>query len=437
MGFILRWLIWGAVAALPFSAQADPQGLPHSPLEESLPLTFEPIPLSIEDYQVTWTSPSLPGVQVRLGKESLEWVRVDTIYIQPRASLIIEASQFESGQILYAGIARPLASRVEMPISLVGENAHPIDIELLRGGKLLKGRLKAQFRSRPQLTQRIGVDHTCSSFKVEITAQPALTHSWVSAACKVLYTESEEHYRAHLLISILWQGHESTVAMDGMSIPPHAPEIYNIQLGAERPSVKLTAGSETLHVQAHIPKHPHLGAFGAGIGPYLYHYDGGSLKADGVTTLATLYASMHLDDKNRFAVFHASPLHETIWGDTGFYLITEQIRDVDQRLSVNFLLGGQIQNFRRGSTHYLRLSGPQGIEITFKDLFKKGTLATTGMFFYPFVGGASYYDVWVRWGQPSLFAEVNWISWRQTIQDKMVTASAFGLSIGTTLARFF
>ena len=95
--------------------------------------------------------------------------------------------------------------------------------------------------------------------------------------------------------------------------------------------------------------------------------------------------------------------------------------------------------FRSNDQHYLRPGGPQGIEIVYRDAFKRAHNFSVGAFAYPPINDRSYYNVWLRWGTGKFFGELNFISWREkagTYDSQTVFNRSMGVSFGFPLFRF-
>jgi hypothetical protein len=139
----------------------------------------------------------------------------------------------------------------------------------------------------------------------------------------------------------------------------------------------------------------------------------------------------------RIVMFNATAIHSQYYSDIGIYLLTEQTRSIDKRMSFNLLLGLHGIVFKDGDNTVFKLGGPQGAEFIFRDFLKRNHNLGLGAFIFPETSGKSYYNVWLRWGTPSFFGELNYIAWKETVDDHTVYSRSFGLCVGMPLARFF
>ena len=61
----------------------------------------------------------------------------------------------------------------------------------------------------------------------------------------------------------------------------------------------------------------------------------------------------------------------------------------------------------------------------------------------PGVGGTAYYNAWLRWGNPAIFVELNYIGWQELIPNpkdekdvRSVELRSIGISVGFPLFKF-
>jgi hypothetical protein len=139
----------------------------------------------------------------------------------------------------------------------------------------------------------------------------------------------------------------------------------------------------------------------------------------------------------RIVYFNATALHRRGYADNGLYLWLEQARMVDDRLSFNLLLGANMLVYSHDDRVEWRMTAPQGFELVYRDLFGRNRSGMLGAFLYPDLFDRSYYNVWLRWGSPQLFGELNYIHWKQPHADGVTSSTSIGVSFGTPIARFF
>ena len=133
----------------------------------------------------------------------------------------------------------------------------------------------------------------------------------------------------------------------------------------------------------------------------------------------------------------ATAIHRRGYADNGLYLWIEQARMVDDRLSFNLLLGANLLVYSHDDKAEWRISAPQGFELVYRDIFGRNRSAMLGAFLYPDLFDRSYYNVWLRWGSPQIFGELNYIHWKEPHGGGVATSStSIGISFGMPIARF-
>jgi hypothetical protein len=187
-----------------------------------------------------------------------------------------------------------------------------------------------------------------------------------------------------------------------------------------------------------LPDPLHAAFVGLGIGPYYYLYRDGPVELDATLPLLTLYAGYAFTPEVRLVYFNATAMHAR-WGsiDQGLYVWLEQARFVDDRVSLNLLLGANVLVYSHDDHAVGRLSVPQGFEFIVRDLFARNRNLTAGAFVYPKISGRAYYNFWLRWGSPQVFGELNYIEWQEPHGDERTHSRALGVSFGAPILRFF
>jgi hypothetical protein len=176
---------------------------------------------------------------------------------------------------------------------------------------------------------------------------------------------------------------------------------------------------------------------GLGLGPYAYTWRDGAASLDAIIPFVTLYAGYTFTPTARLVYFNATALHRKGSIDQGLYIWFEQFRMVDDRVSLNFLLGANVLVYSHDDHVTGRLSVPQGFELVVRDLFARNRNLTAGAFVYPKIAGRSYYNAWLRWGSPAFFGELNFIEWQEPHDNGDTQSRALGISFGTPVARFW
>lgn len=285
--------------------------------------------------------------------------------------------------------------------------------------------IKIKFRPRATLKTRYYFDSSCSSFNLKIN-EAKLEHSWVIVTCHRINNGTNSLAdKPVLLATVLWENEVNGT-------------LTQISLDSEHPKQKFGAGgvgtgssnspltADSFELEASIaPQFHHLG-LSAGIGPYS--------SRNVVKPFITIYGSYFFNDALKIASFAALPIRPSPEIDWGGYLVMEQFRGVDERISLNLLLGAHLLSYVSSTGERTNaISGPQGIELIFRDLFCRNMNFMFGGFFYPKINERSYLNAWVRYGTNSIFAELNFIEWQEP--NPYFYSKSFGLSIGFPLFR--
>jgi hypothetical protein len=137
--------------------------------------------------------------------------------------------------------------------------------------------------------------------------------------------------------------------------------------------------------------------------------------------------------------FNATAVHSAYNTDFGIYLSQESLKTLDRRISVNVMLGAHFFGYKASNQNMFQFGAPQGFEIVFRDFAQKSRNLTFGSFIYPLIDGKEYYNTWVRWGTGSVFAELNYIGWREPLENgERAFSRSVGISVGMPWTfRFF
>lgn len=224
------------------------------------------------------------------------------------------------------------------------------------------------------------------------------------------------------------------VKVNGRVLPSLRPQLFAFIPIAEQHTMRLESGEESLAIEYASPSRLYDLSVSAGIGPYLYHIEGSRLAVDKWVPFGTLYAGYFLKESLRVVSFAAFPMSANPYMDVGLYVSTEQFRGIDERFSVNFLLGAHVIGFSSSTSSQWSFSAPQGIEMSFRDFMGwKRQNFSFGGFFYPTINRRSYFNTWIRIGSSSLFWEINYISWQEPVGEADIYTRSIGLSVGFPL----
>jgi hypothetical protein len=235
-----------------------------------------------------------------------------------------------------------------------------------------------------------------------------------------------------------WEGAQGVLRSGLAKVEPLIPGLWLLRAGPERPVVSLeTAKGEKLEIHFQIPKRLSYASLGLGVGPYGFLLDDTHSTVNRIMPITTMYGSYFLTEGSRLVFFDALVGGSHWFNDMGFYFNNESTRALDERLSMNLLLGFHIIGFKVTSGTAYRLGVPQGFEVVVRDAFKTRCNASEGGFFNPPIGGKSYYNAWVRYGTSSLFGELNYISWSELgPSNERVYSRSLGVTVGAPLFIF-
>lgn len=430
----------------PFLSYAEthdlPQSLANGVLSEPTPFSFSPAGFDASDFRAEWESEPVPGVSFYIGPKSFEWVRVAELLVIPRARLLVVGEEVEKGQLRNAGFTQPFVvsdgkARAELPIALISGDKNPVEIQVVRNGKLYTGRIVIRFNPNEPNKSKILFDPSCSPFNLKIQNSSIKPDSWMYVGCRLVYVEGAEHLTSSLEVFVFWDGVGQSILLDGMETPSASLSVWALRLRSEPGRFVLRSGNQEVTLNYSVPARMYWGSLGVGLGPYHYTFQGGDKNVSGsIIPLVTLYGSYLMTAANRLVFFSANALNSSFYTDFGVYFVTEQFKTMDRRLSLNLHLGAHMIGFNYKNSMLFKFSGPQGIEVIFRDFFKRRYNLSVGAFLYPPIQGRSYYNTWVRWGTAALFWEFNYMAWRESVSDASLFNRSYGLCVGFPLARF-
>jgi len=429
----------GASAAQPLSfAEKVSQEL----MSEAVPTAFEVAPFREADFQVRWTEAAPSGVHMELVSGSLTWVRVGRLLVLPRGRVRVSVQGAETVQLQVGGSVQQIPSQGgEAPVSLF---AGIQELKILRHGKVTRHPFEVVFSPPPEsaaasLSSRVFVDASCSSHRLEVTQKSSLPlHQWIYVGCRLVHSRSDESPVPQLEVQVAWAGVQPPVAVGGIpqdasSGSTHAPTAL---LSSEHPRATFSDSSGTeFEIRAQLPRQLKTAFLGVGLGPYSYLIQvPGKATVQTVSPITTFYGSYFLAEGSRMVFFDAFPVHGDWYNDFGLYFHSESTRALDERLSVNLLLGFHLISFKSPLGIQQRLGAPQGFEMIYRDAFGRRNNLSVGGFFYPPIAGKAYYNTWLRVGTSKIFGELNYLSWREVADDGYEALSrSVGISVGAPL----
>ncbi len=437
------------------SPSDTPTSLIRAALFESTPSAFAPSDISAEDFSWSWTSKdqthSQPpaNIHVQISPQSLQWVRVSEVLVIPRARLIITApvTAVSGGHIDYLGVTYPFMAAgqqklyIDLPIVLLQSANHSVRFSLkIRDGKKLQYQLKINYQPKQsELRNLVMVDSSCSSYQVDGEINQSKQPSWAYVGCRLIHGEGAGYRPAHLEMHMILS--EPNL---GNSLIINQSEVEATQEGlwvvrTKGPNSKITVESPSLKLNLthSAPSTVKYGFFGVGLGPYQYTQHSPGTDISSVIPLLTIYMSYFLTETVSLAAFNATNIHKQFLTDTGIYLRTETNRILDRRVSLSLMLGAHAIAFKWDGKTTTRFSAPQGVEALFRDFLKTSYNLSAGAFIYPPIASRSYYNLWLRWGKASYFAEFNYIGLQEPLEfGQRYYSRSVGLSFGFPLFRF-
>jgi hypothetical protein len=434
--------------ALPVHGQTHelPRSLVAAALSELKPSAFAPLDLAVEDYAVARldASPdasldSTGAARVGLVAGSLQWVRVADVVLVPRAVLRVSAPGISAGQVRYGTFVHPFViddrgGRVDVPVALLTASQHVV-IETLRAGVARIERFGLRFTPRPERRGRVVFDSSCSPSGLRPLHGAIPPNSLLYVGCRQVRTQYGDRGSASLELYAVWTGVED-VHVEGVATEPLADALYAVRVAPKPGFVRLGSGAHTLVLGYTAAEHMPAAFLGAGLGPYAFHYEDAGVTGDAWLPVLTLYAGYAFAPDTRIVYFNAITPDVRGSIDQGLYLWLEQARFLDERMSFNLLLGGNVLVYRHAGKTRGRLSAPQGFELVARDVLTRNVNLIAGAFLYPELEGRSYYNLWLRLGTRQFFGEINYIEWQEPHDDSITRSRVIGVSFGTPVLRF-
>ncbi|MBI3535121.1 MAG: hypothetical protein HY072_06515 [Deltaproteobacteria bacterium] len=445
------WLVLSISLVVPVQARAVlhsvPPSLSEEVLTESVPFVFPPNDFEAIDYKIEWLGQALEDVSVTLATGSLQWVRTIDVLLLPRGRLVVKAKNIESGKLFNKGFhqAFSIASgegQAELPVALISGEQNPIRIFIKRHGKDFSGTVIVRFEPKREFSESplVFTDHSCSPYQVRLVSGGSGKNQWVYVGCRLVHVYGEEHRISSLEMFVFWDNLNQKVFVDNVETEASSTSLWALRQRASPGTVTIRSGDNEIKLEYRISDRIRLSTWGMGIGPYLYTFESNEKNAQGaIVPYLTLYQSFFITESMRVVGFGAVPIHSAFYADLGVYLNSESIKVLDRRFIMNIMLGAHVNVFKiEGKTNFI-FGGPQGAEIIFKDLFKKGYNFNAGAFVYPPISGKLYYNVWMRWGSARFFTEFNYIAWQEKLSDinPRIYSKSIGISIGFPLFRIF
>jgi len=404
------------------------------------------------DWKVELTSEtggSLEGWRAEILPGTVQWVRAYGLLLIPRARLRVSVAggiglQVSRGGFAQAGIPDESSGSVvaEFPVALVSGKSNTIAVTAKTKDGVRRANAVIRFSPRPETTRklngnRVFVNTSCSHYGVKGELIQPKEDQWVYVGCRLVHVKGTAHRTSHLETYVFWDNLDEAAYLGEVEIKPTIPSLFQLALRHAPGQVELrTSTGAKLNLTYWIPeKLGHL-RFAFGLGGYSMDYAGPTGSATALTPLPTLYFNYFFDDIYRIVAFDISAFWPRAYTDFGLYLLSQQFKLIDRRLWLSVLIGGHTLFFDPGDRLRASFSLPQGVEIGFLDFFKQGYDLIAGGFIYPPIDSRIYYNVWLRWGSPHIFYELNYIYWQEPTSLGAVNVKNIGVSIGFPVASF-
>jgi hypothetical protein len=425
-----------------------PNSLEQEVLSESTPTAYAPTELSVADYDLVWDGPSPSGVDVRLGEQSLEWVRVLNVLAVARARILIRVTNGSTGGAAVSdGHFTPFAPHsdgtltAEIPIALLSTPSNVVEVQLTRGGTTTRHRIGVRLhRKMVPAEAPVYFDPSCSKYFLEVTAHElkgdapnaanlANGRELIEVGCRYVYAKGDEHRVSQLELLIFWDG-TPNVEVAHAKVPEVLHSLWIARVTNPPGKIILENGSRKVELSYRIAKNANYGAVGLGAGPYAYAFESPSGLLRTVAPVFNVYGSYYFTDAVRFVAFSQTAVAANPSSDTGLYASIFSFQAIDKRVTMRLLPGFLTQAFLADGLLYYIFSFPQGTEFRITDFLKPRHDLFVGFFLYPLASGRSYYNGWIRWGTPKLFLEFNYLAWQVTVEEKVFRSQSVGFSVG-------
>jgi hypothetical protein len=434
---------------------ATPSGdLISAVVGEHDPTAWAAYAVQTSDFEPVWDGDEPAAVTARLLGHSVEWTRPNDVLVLPRAQLRIEVAGAQHGVVAYGGLLHLLRSQeagqplaVELPVALLVDPSGPVSVRYTRDGQRHEGRLS--LRRKPNTVPpgvRVHRDPSCSPYVSEVLAEGGAGDDWLSMGCRRVMVQGEGAMTQVVDLYLFWDN-VSAVEVEGSTVELNRsrPLVVRLQPGAHTLNVR-AAPNRSLTVKYDYPRRAHNGLLELSAGPNLHHWLGvlddplGGIAKDPLYVLAPLIVarlSYRISDTVRLMSLNAVNISARADGDFGLYANYEAIRALDRRFTINLLVGAHAVAFTSSDGYVVRFGAPQGAELISHDALFKNFNLVLGGFLYPPIAGKHYYNLYLRYGTPHLFVELNFLSWQEPM-DTGVPAStrSLAVTIGLPLLRF-
>ncbi len=413
-----------------------PEKLDQEILSDDSPTAWAPNSIEVENFTPEWRGPAIEGVTFKLGEKSFDWVRSMDVLALPRARLHVTVEN-AAGAVVEGGNGQQSLAlddtghlSADIPVALLSRDEYSSRLWVRRNGQVLESRIGFKFSPQKQEQEfLVSIDPSCSKYWVKAT-RIQLKNSWAMIGCRFIYSSGDKYRTSSLALYVYWEGSNSTLLLEGVSVPPIRPGLWSLDLRSIPGRVTLVQGENQIELEYSVPEKMNYGTFSAGVGPYIYALKGGQDNVLVPTLMPTLYGSYFVTKDFQFVSFASIVTEAHLQSTLGLYLRNLSFRFLDRRVSLHINLGGHFLGFLAQGQYTPVLSFPQGMELKITDVLKKGHDFSFGGFFYPEIHGISYIEWWIRWGSSKLFGEINYIAWQQPVNSVPYSSQSLGFTFG-------
>jgi hypothetical protein len=363
-----------------------------------------------------------------LVKNSIHWVRLDETLLAPRARIeILAYTEARDISLRYRGQSILLqdnkgnTSYAQFFIELF----QPEQIEVYYLGEKV-GNIKVVTKQKERKRSHL-IDYSCSKFQLQIAG---LENEFLTMGCKEIIVGKFGAEKPMLQVFFALADYK---ILD-RSAPPY---IVTLNSNSTSTISVINADEEVkeFKIKATLPPRFKRLKFAFGIGPYSYITQNKSVETDEGWPMAyMLYGKFDINPSTSFKLFDAFITNKTTFNNSGMYLSNDIAKLLDNRVTVNTLLGFQGLYFKPDGDEAAANSMifPQGIEVTYHHPFDLDNYQLVFGAFLSTASDLTYSNIWVRFGK-RVFWELNYIDWG----DDNHYLRTYGLSVGFPLASFF
>ena len=384
------------------------------------------VPLSLNQVHVETDIPQLIA-EAKFIEKSVQWVRLDSVLLVPRARFQLTLKvdpkdvilQYEGKSFVAQDKNGQASIEVFVPLFFPGS----IDV-VIKGEH--QGSIGFTVDGRGKTKKQV-IDYSCASVDLQFTG---IENEYLSAGC---YMSRHGNFGDEKgTLEVRWASPNYTL-LDGSSPPyvmtlqPNMPSRFTVK---DRNGVQ-----RVIEVKANVPEHLPRIRTALGLGPYLLSSREGNDESPGLLApAAMIYGKFDLTDSTSIRFFEAYFQQETLFNNFGFYYAYDVGAAFDKRILLSLNLGFQGVQFRHKTKGKLdnMIIFPQGIEMVYRHAFGMQNYNLVFGTFLPTSMQEDYRNVWLRFGKRT-FAEWNYLSWRR--KDRFV--QAWGISVGFPFVTLF